>query len=144
MVKAISRTLLGSLELCPDSPVPVVGPPGAPMLICACSLHATCLGIFLIAGLGLGASCWHMLNMVCLCWAWSIHLRPPRYITWLPLAPMLSCTREIHVLCLRSIIVAYLGVGALCCLKVMVAGCWLCHFGPRLAIGLSQGFLVAF
>ena len=36
---------------------------------------------------------------------------------------MLSCVREIHVLCLKSILVAYLGVGALCCLEVVVAGC---------------------
>ena len=56
---------------------------------------------------------------------------------------MLSCACEIHLLCLRGILVAYLGMRVLCCLKVVVAGCWLCHFGPRLAIGLPQGFLVA-
>ena len=56
---------------------------------------------------------------------------------------MLSCACEIHVLCLRDILVAYLGVGALYCLKVVVACCWLCHFGPCPAIGLPQGFLVA-
>ena len=39
--------------------------------------------------------------------------------------------------------VAYLNVGALCCLGVVVAGCWLCHFGPRPAVGLPQGFVVA-
>ena len=38
---------------------------------------------------------------------------------------MLNCARGIHVLCLKSILVAYLGVRALCCLKVVVAGCWL-------------------
>ena len=61
------------------------------------------------------------------------------YVTQLSLAPMLSCAREIHVLCFISILVAYLGlgVGVLCCLEVVIAGCWLCHFGPRLAIGLS-------
>ena len=42
---------------------------------------------------------------------------------------MLSCAREIHVLCLRGILVAYHGVRALCCLEVVVVGCWLCHFG---------------
>ena len=57
---------------------------------------------------------------------------------------MLSCARDLYVLCLRSILVAYLSVGALCCLKVVVAGCWLCHSGPRLATGLPQGFVVAF
>ena len=42
MLKAISWTLPDSLELCSDLSVPVVGPPGAPMPICACSLHVTC------------------------------------------------------------------------------------------------------
>ena len=56
---------------------------------------------------------------------------------------MLSCAREVHVLCFKSILVAYLGVGALCCLKVVVAGCGLGHFGSRLAVGLPQGFLVS-
>ena len=51
---AISRTLPSSPESCPDLPVPVVRLPGAPMPTCTCNLHATCLGIFLIAGLGLG------------------------------------------------------------------------------------------
>ena len=54
MLKAIFPTLPGSLESCPDSLVPVVGPSGALMPICTCSLHATCLDIFLIARLGLG------------------------------------------------------------------------------------------
>ena len=57
---------------------------------------------------------------------------------------MLSCVCDLYVLCLRGILVAYLSVGALCCLKVVVAGCRLCHFGSRLAIGLPQGFVVAF
>ena len=57
---------------------------------------------------------------------------------------MLSCARDLYVLCFRSILVAYLSVRALCCLKVVVAGCWLCHFGPHSAIGLPQGFVVAF
>ena len=67
MLKAISQNLHSSLKSSPDSPAPVVGPPGAPMPICACSLHATSLGIFLIAGLGLGASRWLLLGVVCLC-----------------------------------------------------------------------------
>ena len=50
--------------------------------------------------------------------------------------------RKGTTLCLRDILIAYLSVGALCCLKVVVAGCWLCHFGPCLAIGLPQGFVV--
>ena len=66
------------------------------------------------------------------------------YITWLLLAPMLSCAPDLYVLCLRSILVVYLSVGALCCLGVVVAGCWLCHFGPRLTIELPQGFVVIF
>ena len=37
------------------------------MLICVCSLHATCLDIFLVAGLGLGVFCWLTLGMVFLC-----------------------------------------------------------------------------
>ena len=64
MLKAIFWILP---ESCPDSPVPAVGPPGALMLICTCSLHATCLSIFLVAGLGLGASCWLALDVVCSC-----------------------------------------------------------------------------
>ena len=35
---------------------------------------------------------------------------------------MPSCAGEIHVLCLKGILVAYLGVGALCCLEIVVAG----------------------
>ena len=62
----------------------------------------------------------------------------------LPLALMPSYAREIHLLCFRDILVAYLGVGALCCLKVVVAGCWLCHFGSRPAVGLPWGFPVTF
>ena len=76
MFRAIFRALTGSLESCPDSPVPVIELLDAPMPICACSLPATCLNIFLIAGLGLGAFCWRMLSVVCLCYAWSIYLRP--------------------------------------------------------------------
>ena len=57
---------------------------------------------------------------------------------------MLSCARDLYMLCLKGILVAYISVGALGCLKIVVASCWLCHFGPRLAIGLSQGFVVAF
>ena len=40
---------------------------------CACSLHATCLGLFFIAGLGLGASHYLTLSVVCLCWAWFFY-----------------------------------------------------------------------
>ena len=144
MLRTISWTLPGFPESCPGSPVPVVGLPGIPMPICACSLHATCLSIFLIAGLGLEASCWRTLKVVCLCWAWSVYLDLAHYITRLLIAPMLSCAREIHVLCLGGILVACLGVGALGCLKVVVASSWLCHFGPRPAVGLPQGFIVAF
>ena len=57
---------------------------------------------------------------------------------------MPSCARGIHVLGFRGILVACLGVGAFHCLKVVVAGCWLCRFGQRPAIGLPQGFQVAF
>ena len=56
---------------------------------------------------------------------------------------MLSCARDLYMLYFRGILVAYLSVGALCCLGVVVAGCWLCHFGPHPAVGLSQGFVVA-
>ena len=56
---------------------------------------------------------------------------------------MLSCARKIYVLCLKSLLVAYFGVGALCCLEVVVAGCWLCRFGSRPAVGLPQSFLDA-
>ena len=35
------------------------------MFICACVLHAICLGIFLVVGLGLGAPCWLTLGMTC-------------------------------------------------------------------------------
>ena len=57
---------------------------------------------------------------------------------------MLSCACDLYMLCLRGILVAYLGVGARCCLGVVVASSWLCHFGPHPAIGLPQGFVVAF
>ena len=70
VLRAIFQILF---ESCPDLPVPAVEPPGAPILICACSLHARCLGIFLSTGLGLEASCRLPLDVVYLCWAWSIH-----------------------------------------------------------------------
>ena len=37
---------------------------------------------------------------------------------------MLSCAHDLYVLCLKSILVAYLGVGAFCCLRLwlLVAG----------------------
>ena len=60
------------------------------------------------------------------------------------LALMLSCARDLYMLCFRGILVAYLGVEALCCLGVVAAGSWLCHFGSRPTIGLPQGFVVAF
>ena len=56
---------------------------------------------------------------------------------------MPSCARKTHVSCLKGILVAYLGVRALCCLKIVVAGSWLCRFGPRLAVGLPQSYPVA-
>ena len=56
---------------------------------------------------------------------------------------MLSCARDLYILCLRGILVAYLSVRTLCCLGVVVAGCWLCHFGPRLTVRLLQGFVIA-
>ena len=43
-----------------------------------------------------------------------------------------------------GILVACLGVGVFCCLKVVVAGYWLCCSGQRLAVGLPRGFPVAF
>ena len=67
-----------------------------------------------------------------------------RYITRLLTAPMPSCAREIHVLCLKGILVACLGMGGFCCLKVVVAGCWLCRFDPHPTIWLPWGFLVAY
>ena len=60
------------------------------------------------------------------------------------LALMLSCTCDLYMLCLKGILVAYLSVRALCCLGVVVAGCQLCYCSPRLAVGLPQGFVVAF
>ena len=75
MLKTIFWTLPSSPKSCLDSLVHVVGPPGAPMPICACSLHTTCLGIFLIARLGLEASHWCTLSVVHLCWAWSLYLK---------------------------------------------------------------------
>ena len=80
VLKAIFQVVL---ESCPDSPVPAVQPPGALMLICACSLHATCLSIFLIAGLGLGASHWHALGVVRL---WG--LGPFILVSFLPCAQL--------------------------------------------------------
>ena len=55
---------------------------------------------------------------------------------------MPSCARGINVLYLKGILVAYLGVEALYCLEVVVAGSWLCCFGPRPAVGLSRNYLV--
>ena len=57
---------------------------------------------------------------------------------------MPSRAREIHVLCLNGILVACLGLGTFPCLEVVIAGCWLCRFVPRPAIGLPWGFPVAF
>ena len=49
-----------------------------------------------------------------------------------------------HVPCLKSIPVAHFGVKAFCCLEIVVVSCWLCRLPVRLAVGLSQSFLVAF
>ena len=140
VLKAISWVLPKS---CPDSPVPAVGPPGALMLICACTFHATCLSIYLKAGLGLGASCWHVLGVVCLWGLGPFILVSFSPCTQLSTAPMPSCARRMLVSCLVGIQVACLGVKAFCCLKIVVAGCWLCHFGPCPAVGLPRGLLVA-
>ena len=48
------------------------------------------------------------------------------------------------MLCLVGILVAYLDVGTLCYFEAVVAGCWLCRFGPRLAVRLPQSFPVVF
>ena len=46
--------------------------------------------------------------------------------------------------CIGGILVACLGMGAFCCLKVVVDGCWLSCSGQCLVNGLPQGFPVAF
>ena len=61
----------------------------------------------------------------------------------LPLALMPSYAREVYLLCLKGILVAYLGVRALCCLEVVVTGSWLCYCGPYPAVRLPQSFSVA-
>ena len=66
-----------------------------------------------------------------------------RCIAQLLLTPMPSCAREIHVLCFKSILVAYLSMEALCCLEVVVAGSWLYHFGSCPAIELPRSYPVA-
>ena len=38
---------------------------GTPMLICACPVHAAYFGIFFLVGLGLGASHWLTLGVIC-------------------------------------------------------------------------------
>ena len=57
---------------------------------------------------------------------------------------MPSCVRKMLVSCLGGILVACLGMEAFCCFEVMVASCWLCHFGSRLAVELPWDFPVAF
>ena len=37
----------------------------------------------------------------------------------------------------------HFGVRVFGYLEIVVADCWLCYFGPRPAVGLPQGFLVA-
>ena len=51
---------------------------------------------------------------------------------------MLSCARDVYVLYLKGILVAYLSVGALCCLGIMVAGCWLCHLAHVQPLGCPK------
>ena len=54
-----------SSEVVPQPIRIAVGLSGTPMLICACVLHAVCLGIFLVVGLGLRALCWLALSVAC-------------------------------------------------------------------------------
>ena len=65
MLRTISCVLPGSLESCPDSFALTVGLLGTLMPICACSLHAACLSIFHMVGLGLGVHCCLVLGVVC-------------------------------------------------------------------------------
>ena len=58
--------LLCLLELCPNLFVPTVGLPGAPMPICAPSLHVTCLNIHFVTRQGPGAPCYLALALVSL------------------------------------------------------------------------------
>ena len=51
---------------------------------------------------------------------------------------MLSCACDLYMLCLKSILVAYLSVEALCCLGVVVAGCWLCHLAHIQPLGCPK------
>ena len=65
MLKTISCVLPGSLKSCPDLLALTVRPLGAPMPICACSLHVACLSIFHVVGLGLETPCCLVLGMIC-------------------------------------------------------------------------------
>ena len=54
---AIAWALVCSCKLSRGLLAFMAQPGGAPMLICACSISAAYLGILLLVGLGLGASC---------------------------------------------------------------------------------------
>ena len=140
VLKTISCVLPGLFESCPDLPALTVGPLGAPIPICTCNLHIACLSIFHAMGLGLGAPCCLVLGVVCSAWlVWDFAHCIARL--WDALTP--SCARKMHVPCLKIIPVAHFGVRALYCFEVVVAGCWLCYFGPRPAVGLPRSFRVA-
>ena len=64
--RAVFQVLPSFLELYPDWSTLAVRLPGAPMPICACSLHATCLGIRYVVGLSLGVPCWLALALISL------------------------------------------------------------------------------
>ena len=76
--EAIPWALISFCQLSRDLPALMAQLKDAPMLICACCVHAAYLGILLLVGLGLGASHWLVLGIA--------HFLPiAGSFTWLPL-----------------------------------------------------------
>ena len=67
MPRVVPQVLPSFSELYPDSPEPALRLLGTLVSIRAYSPHVACLGIFLVAKLGLGAPCWLTLDVVSLC-----------------------------------------------------------------------------
>ena len=62
----VSWVLAGSLAPSRALSVFRAQPRSAPLLMCACSLHASCFSVFFLAGLRLEATGWLVLGVACL------------------------------------------------------------------------------
>ena len=80
--EVVSWALLCAAKPTPDYFMLMAGLESALMLYCACGVTAARLGIFFLAGLGLGESCWPALSVTCL-------LPVARSLLRLPSGPLL-------------------------------------------------------